>query len=536
MAVLIQHGLATHAQTREGPRMVTYYSISMRNILRLQRAGLYLALVEERMGKDGLAVFRAIMLHGTMSIGAARGVVGFSRLGAPAKKKFNIAVAKLVRERFIVAVTAKDSVTRSDRVIQAEATEVAKLDAPPTAKDLLKIRERISLREDEEYHSTTIIGLKRGTAAASADDHGGGASKVLIGPDGRAIVLDGNGLVGTGGGAHAEAEAEADAVDDKQCFRVYHDRLDVFLRNKQVVNYFSDKYNDAAGVVLKTVLRLTEAHTRTCRDRMSERVTANQIMQSIPPDARLEDAVDMGDSGFMQGSADGSGDEASAGRARRGRAALALLELLRTDASGVLNRADERGAGVYRVNFERAAAVLRDQCVDALIVEKHGSVHARIVRVLRDKQKLDEKAVSHFAMLPMDQCRERLHELSLAGFVATVEIPRTADRNPSRMFYLWHVDPHRQASAALRLVFQAMSNIIQRAAKEADARAPLLAKARREDVMADPSLLAASERKELRVACAARQRLDVAAARLDRMLLLVHDIAPRAAAAAAAAA
>ncbi|KAJ2762795.1 RNA polymerase III subunit C82, partial [Coemansia nantahalensis] len=290
LAVLVQHSLATHAQAREGARMVTYYSANMHGILRLQRAGLYLALVEERMGKEGLAVFRAVLLHGCLSISAARSQLGFGQLGAAAKKKFNIAVAKLVRERFLVAVAAKDAVTRADRTIQAEASEIAKLDGPPTAKDLQKIRERINVRDDEEYHSTAIVGLKRGAAQAAADSNGG-APKVIIGPDGRAIIVDSG-----ADGAQEAAAADNDAVDDKQCFRVYFDRLDVFLRNKQVVNYFADKYNEAAGVVLKTVLRLTEGQTRTCRDRMSERVTANQIMQNIPADARLEEAVDMGDS------------------------------------------------------------------------------------------------------------------------------------------------------------------------------------------------------------------------------------------------
>ncbi|KAJ2778961.1 RNA polymerase III subunit C82 [Coemansia javaensis] len=526
LAVLIQHGMATHAQTREGGRAVTYYSISPRSILRLQRAGLYLALVEERMGRDGLAVFRTIMLNGCMTAAAARSALGASeRSGAAAKAKFGAAVAKLVRERFITAVAPRDTVTRADRIMQEEAKEIAKLGAPATPKDLARIRQAIRQQEAEESSSTAIVGLKR-SAAAAADD--GGPAKVLIGPDGRPIML-GNGLDGHGhgdgqGGGGGGGDAQPDTVDDKQCFRVYYERLDVFLRNKQIVNYFSDKYNAAAGVVLKAALRLTEAHTRTCRDRVSERITANQIIQGIPHDAPLEDGVDTGDIPHSNGSdlSDGSG----ARRLQRGRAALALLEVLRADASGVLSRADERGAGVFRINFERAAGVLRDKCVDALVVEKHGSQHARIVRVLRDKQKLDEKAVAHFAMLPIDQCRERLHELSLAGFVATVEIPRTADRNPSRMFYLWHVDAGRQVSAALRLVFQGLSNVAQRAAREASCRAPLLAKAQREDVVADPSLLTAPERKELQAATAARRRLDIAAVRLDGMLLVVHDVAP----------
>ncbi|KAJ2795053.1 RNA polymerase III subunit C82, partial [Coemansia guatemalensis] len=151
---------------------------------------------------------------------------------------------------------------------------------------------------------------------------------------------------------------------------------------------------------------------------------------------------------------------------------------------------------------------------------------ARIVRVLRDKQKLDEKTVATATMMPAVQCRERLHELSLAGFVDTVEIPRTADRNPSRMFYLWYLNPPKQVSAALRGIFQGMSNIIQRADKEASGRAALVAKSRREDVVADQSLLADSEKKELRTLGGIQRKLDAAAVRLDSMLLLINDIAP----------
>ncbi|KAJ2612763.1 RNA polymerase III subunit C82 [Coemansia sp. RSA 1365] len=520
LAVLIQHSLVTHAQSKEGPRMATYYSISLHRILRLQRVGLYLALVEERMGKEGLAVFRTIMLNGCMAISSVREVLGFKQLSEAAKQKFNTAVARLVRERFISAATPKDSITKADRIMQEEAREIEKLDMPPTAKELVKIRQKISEREEEEYQTGEVVGMKR-QARDDGNDDFGGASKVLIGPDGQPITLE------AFYGNQQQRTAEAEAVDEKQCFRVYYGRLDVFLRNKQIANYFSDKYNDAAGALMKTLLRLSEPSTKTCRDKISGKMTANHIIQNIPQDAQLEDMVETGGDMFFQKLTDADdGSSSNAQRVNRGKAAFALLDILRRDSSGIVFKSDERGAGEFRINFERAAVTLRDQCLDTLILEKFGSLEARIVRVLRDKQKLDEKTIATTAMMPAVQCRERLHELSLAGFVDTVEIPRTADRNPSRMFYLWYLNPPKQVSAALRGIFQGISNIIQRSSKEANSRAALVAKSKREDVVADQSLLADAEKKELKTLGGIRRNLDAAAVRLDSMLLLINDIAP----------
>ncbi|KAJ2908494.1 RNA polymerase III subunit C82, partial [Coemansia aciculifera] len=203
--------------------------------------------------------------------------------------------------------------------------------------------------------------------------------------------------------------------------------------------------------------------------------------------------------------------------------------VVQADSSGIIVKVDERGTGQYRANFERAAITLRDQCIDALVHEKFGSVHARVVRVLRDKQKLDEKVVAQAAMLPIASCRERLHDLALAGMIDTVEIPRSADRNPSRMFYLWYVNTDKQMRSAMRLVYQGMSNTIKRAVREVESRALLIAKTKREDVIADQSLLTDGEHKELRNLARIKQGLDIASVRLDSMLLLIYDINPHSA-------
>ncbi|KAJ2746637.1 RNA polymerase III subunit C82 [Coemansia sp. BCRC 34301] len=536
LAVLIQHSIVSHATSKEGSRVFPCYSVSLKNILRLQRAGLYLALVEERMGNEGLAILRAIMVNGVMSIGGVRQALGVAKTDK-SNKRFDEAVARLIRERYIIAVNAVDTITKVDRIMQDEIVEVEKLTIPPTAKELLNIRRKILDREEEEYQSSNVVGIKRRASVDIDADH---PSKLHMGADGRSMAYsngvfgdDKNGLAHQSNGHHHQQQS--DSVDDEQYFRAYYDRLDVFLRNQQIVNYFGDKYNLGAGALLKSILRITEQHTRTCRVKMSETVSATQIFQHIHPGAPLADAIDTSNDLFYQ-KFDSNGnpinDEANGSelsRERRSVIIFALLEVVQADASGIVVKVDERGTGQYRVNFERAATTLRDQCMDALVHEKFGSVHARVVRVLRDKQKLDEKVVAQATMLPISLCRERLHDLALAGMIDTIEIPRSADRNPSRMFYLWYVNADKQMRSAMRFVYQGMSNIIKRTTNEVATRALLIAKTKREDVIADQNLLTDGEHRELRNLAQIKQKLTIASVRLDSMILLVYDINPQSA-------
>ncbi|KAJ1799959.1 RNA polymerase III subunit C82 [Coemansia sp. RSA 2399] len=525
LVVLIQHGVVTHATSKEGMRATTYYSANTRTVLRLQRAGLYLALVEERMGKEGVLVLRTIMGSGSVSIGTVKAQLGASEWSRAAQSKLDAVVDKMVRERFIVAVTPIDTVTKEDKIMEAETVELDKLAVLPTAKELVVMRRKINDMQELEYSSATVVGIKR---AAEEEPDGARASKVVLGPDGRTLV------VANGHAADGNRERHHETVDQTQCFRVYFDRLDVFLRNQQLVNYFADKYNSGAGAIVKAMLRITEPRTKTCRDRRSDTLSAAQIVNQLPHDAPLADSIDTGSDMFLQDLASNGTDRMRGGAsngsamspAKRTELAFALLDVVRADASGIVSKVDERGGGQFQINFDRAAVALRDTWLDTLVHERFGSLHARIIRVLRENHKLDEKSIAAAAMMPIAACRERLHDLALAGFIDSFEIARTVDRNPSRMFYLWYVNPQKQVRAAMRYVFKSMANIFDRLDKELAARAPLVAKTRRADVIADSTLLTESENRELVALSETRRKLEVANVRLDGMLLIIHDINP----------
>ena len=82
---------------------------------------------------------------------------------------------------------------------------------------------------------------------------------------------------------------------------------------------------------------------------------------------------------------------------------------------------------------------LRRHVLEASAREKHGANGLRVVRLLLGSGKLDDKQVAHGVMLPAKDVRTVLAALAADSLVSTQEVPKTADRNPTRTFYLWCV-------------------------------------------------------------------------------------------------
>ncbi|PKC05068.1 hypothetical protein RhiirA5_361758, partial [Rhizophagus irregularis] len=97
----------------------------------------------------------------------------------------------------------------------------------------------------------------------------------------------------------------------------------------------------------------------------------------------------------------------------------------------ILRKKDENMGGMYIIRYNEICESLKKEIFEDVIMEKYGFKGVRIVRLLYEKSKLDEKAV---------KARQKLTELMSGGFVQIQEVPRSADRAPSRTFYLWDID------------------------------------------------------------------------------------------------
>lgn len=81
-----------------------------------------------------------------------------------------------------------------------------------------------------------------------------------------------------------------------------------------------------------------------------------------------------------------------------------------------LDRVDEIGGGLYKVNYELASRSLKLNVIESLIQEKWGVLGCRIWRILQMKNKLDEKQVAKLGMISQKDGREVLYKMMKEGF------------------------------------------------------------------------------------------------------------------------
>lgn len=107
-----------------------------------------------------------------------------------------------------------------------------------------------------------------------------------------------------------------------------------------------------------------------------------------------------------------------------------------------------------QVEFDIIGRRLRRRVVESVTREKHGTEGVRIFRLLLGTGKMDEKQVcnscetsrsisltwgkiSKIVMMAPKDVRPLLAALAADSLISTQEVPKSADRNPTRTFYLW---------------------------------------------------------------------------------------------------
>jgi DNA-directed RNA polymerase III subunit RPC3 len=136
----------------------------------------------------------------------------------------------------------------------------------------------------------------------------------------------------------------------------------------------------------------------------------------------------------------------------------------------------------WRVGFRGLARKLRHLELERLVEMRYGDVALRVLRVLHAKGKLDEKRLQEISLLPFKDLRQTLASMQAGGFVDLQEVPKDAQRQPSKTIFLWYFDPDRVCSSVLEDTYKAMSRTLQRIKFERNLRRDFLDKTERSDV------------------------------------------------------
>ncbi|KAK4142786.1 RNA polymerase III subunit RPC82-domain-containing protein [Dichotomopilus funicola] len=119
------------------------------------------------------------------------------------------------------------------------------------------------------------------------------------------------------------------------------------------------------------------------------------------------------------------------------------------------------GRNEWTVDFVPIINSLREVELDSVIERTCGRQGLRLVRILRAKGKLDEKALPNVALMRKPELQQKMLEMQTAGFVAVQEVPRDVKADVKKSFFLWFCDVDRSLSQMLDTSYRTMVHCLQ---------------------------------------------------------------------------
>ncbi|KAK4947365.1 RNA polymerase III subunit C82 [Elasticomyces elasticus] len=184
-------------------------------------------------------------------------------------------------------------------------------------------------------------------------------------------------------------------------------------------------------------------------------------------------------------------------------------------AEGPFHFISQEFSGSFLADRKQLSNYLRDQELLRLMGEQVDGPALRIIRMLANKGKLDEKSLQEVGLLSAKDLRQCLAQLQMKGFLELQEVPREAQRQPNRTIFLWFYDAERVRKVFLGHLFKTMARLYQRLQLERNRLSSTLSKIERTDVQgSEEEILPAGE---FRLLSEWREREMWFTAELDRL-------------------
>ncbi|PGH06018.1 DNA-directed RNA polymerase III subunit rpc3 [Blastomyces parvus] len=343
-------------------------------------------------------------------------------------------------------------------------------------------------------------------------------------------------------------------MDPNLVVRVNYQKFEVALRNRRLTRLAEQHTSSVTSQVYETLLHRIELKTPTCRkslERAPEGEEAEQYSVAIPlhtilddldPDLDLSGSMagadpknplangHMGLNGDADGDDDDEADDEAAGTGSRNRSKNRVYELeqhlslLAQEPNIFSTRSMQSGMITWAVEFRHLARHLRHLELERIIESRFGTIAVRVVRVLAAKGKLDEKRLQEISLMASKELRQVLARMETAGFVDLQEVPRDAQRQPSRTMYLWFFDADRVAKMVLEDTYKCMSRCLQRIGVERNKLKFFLEKTERTDVKGnEEKYLSPAELKTLKEWRDKEALLLGEVGRLDELVSVLRD-------------
>ncbi|CAN6674317.1 DNA-directed RNA polymerase III subunit RPC3 [Trichomonascus vanleenenianus] len=544
--VVCQRALVSLLQNRfllywsdEGSRHV-YYSANWLQVYSVIWSGPILTVVNDKYGDDMYAeVVKNVLVYGNMK--ATDYFDAYPEDDSPRVKQI---VVELLSKRILSNVTDHDFHPREDiynkffnahklKMRTENRSEAAKITAATNDAN----EELRQLQEDTDNlsKSKVLISKEKGSAIARQARLGEAVIVREVGPE---VVLG-----------------------------VNYDKFLVVTRNQMLVDLANDRIGPVTAQVYKVVLDIYEDKIFRCSQEIPDddkfKVSTREILSRLGPEVDVSGAASAAaakrkkpgqsngsaakrrrtDSGYntidaeeeedddsdMDAALDRYDDdnmsddmsEANGSKMHNPRDVDVHLKLLANSPLKFLTSAGGQG---WHVPFAELIENAKRTAYDEIIGQKFGKIASRLLRLVREKGKMDEKSLSSTALVKDKDMQSYLSALQMFGGLLLQEIPRSNDRAPGRTYFLWYHKPKTAYSHLLQDLYQSMRFIYVRLIAEREKHSILRAKLSREDVKGqEEKYLSLSEKKEWMEMKKQEEKLLVQLVRMDSLVRLFRD-------------
>ncbi|KAJ5470814.1 hypothetical protein N7530_008171 [Penicillium desertorum] len=586
LSAMIQHHLIYHFTSLDDGN--TYYEANRQAAYSLVRSGKILQLVENRLGEYAAQVLEAIMMLGHSSIAhletlpelkskrqrIPNGVHhdGVKVEGEEETEEDSAApngdhaegekpahlhptLKSLASHGYIHRLREAHFQSPNDNWLNASRIVASRPDVKQMkgkqqaaeieqkAKDMVKEKTEGDLSRGLIYN-----GIPRGAKRKRNHGNSGSSNPAPNGTNG----VNGDHIDDEGeeGNDWSDDEDDVDSIpmDSNLIVRVNYEKLDVALRNTRFLELAEQDAPSASVKIYDCLLRRIEYQTPRCRDtfeipregeegeQYSVPIQLSSIVEDVDPHLDLAGCIGpmepstvlnrRGKRPLDDDTNGVNGDEHEDEPSGKNRAYEIdqHLSILSQPPLNLTTKHVISGLPTWRVAFRGLARKLRHLELERMIESRYGDVALRVVRVLHAKGKLDEKRLQEISLLPFKDLRQTLASMQTGGFVDLQEVPRDAQRQPSKTIYLWYYDPDRVCSSILEDTYKAMSRCLQRIKFERSRERDFLEKTERTDVKGhEEEFLSEAELEHLRNWKAKEALLLAEVSRLDDMVAVFRD-------------
>ncbi|KAH7107752.1 RNA polymerase III subunit RPC82-domain-containing protein [Auriculariales sp. MPI-PUGE-AT-0066] len=481
--VLIQHNILWHA-AQDGAEIL---EINTEECLSRLLFGNFCYLAKQSMGQQAADIVQTVLDHGKLRVQDI-----LSRMHVNKSKdvaQHTSVIHRLISSSHLKPSTVLSHICPRDKLINYEEEEKKKKNnAIASAKDIKEAKELAIQRLKQEELDAEKIGMKR----KATDALNGRPTK-------------------------KQAVEDSD-IDDEVYWRVNYAKFHVHLRNNLLVAAAADRFNNAAGEVLKATLSVAEPKTNNVSDVRSDALPIINVVNSIPANVNIFSGL--------------------ATSASKSSSTTTLVK----EFVGILSAADNptpagiAGAflstsatvGKVQVEYDTIHRRLRRRVLEGVVRERFGEDSVRLVRILMDTGKMDDKHLAKIGMKAQKDIRTTLAAMNAAGIVAMQEVPKGSDRAPMRTYYLWYVNLAKTNAVIVRDMYKTLYNVQHRKRSEGEdhiiIRSVLEKMERGGTFSTDDSQLTRTERELLAELHDKRRRLTVLQMRIMQSVFVLKNL------------